>query len=127
MKEQAFGDLRRLADWLAAPSPIAPLWLSRLLARLGRTAVPILARALRSDDLARREAARHALAMLAETERPRVIAELRAVADDPTACDDAKVCAVGLLGELGERGEARFSDPRAIRERSALALAAQLE
>ena len=130
MKEPTFGDLRRLADWLAAPSTGpggSPLWLDRLLARLGRTAVPVLGRALRGGDARVREAARRALATLAASARDRVIGELRAIADDARACDEAKVCAVGLLGELGERGEARFADPAAIRERSARALATQLE
>nr|HEX4314380.1 hypothetical protein [Kofleriaceae bacterium] len=131
MKEQAFGDLRRLADWLAAPSIATPLWLGRVLGKLGRTAVPLLGRALRGTSSDAREAARRAVVALGATvhddDRPRVIAELRAIADDAAACDDAKVCAVGLLGELGERGEARFANPLAIRQRSALALAAHLE
>ena len=133
MKEPTFGDLRRLADWLAAPSLASPLWLDRLLARLGRTAVPVLGRALRGGDAPVREAARRALATLSTGAgararvRVRVIDELRAIADDARTCDEAKVCAVGLLGELGERGDARFADPAAIRQRSASALAAQLD
>jgi tetratricopeptide (TPR) repeat protein len=55
-----------------------------------------------------------------------VIAELRHIAAS-NACDDGKVCALGLLAELGERGAAKFTDPTAIQRRSALALATQLD
>jgi len=58
--------------------------------------------------------------------RERVIGELRGVATDATV-DDAKVCALGLLAELGEHATARFADPPAMQRRSALALAAQLD
>ena len=67
------------------------------------------------------------LAIAAERTRERVVAELHAIASDPACPDEGKVCAVGLLGELGERGVARFSDPSAIQRRSAIALAAQLD
>ncbi|HEY5947242.1 MAG TPA: hypothetical protein VIV40_17180, partial [Kofleriaceae bacterium] len=79
-------------------------------------------------DNKRREAARTALAQLAAQPRvrPRVIAELHRIAQSD-ACDEGKVCALGLLAELGERGAARFNDPLAIRRRSALALATQLD
>src|SRR5205823_11819683 len=63
---------------------------------------------------------------LTGTTRVRVVHELQRVAASDIA-DDAKVCALGLLAELGERGAARFSDPSAIQRRSALALAAQLD
>lgn len=133
----AFGDLRKLAEWFAA-SPSA-FWsrIERITRRLGVTAVPLLGRELRSADPRRRDAARDALAFLAragEDEddpaqariRERVIGELRGVATDATA-DDAKVCALGLLAELGEHATARFADPPAMRRRSALALAARLD
>ncbi|HEY5928117.1 MAG TPA: hypothetical protein VIV11_40800, partial [Kofleriaceae bacterium] len=87
---------------------------------------------LSGRDGKRREAARVALAQLARATttngdaRPRVIAELHRIAAS-TACDDGKVCALGLLAELGERGAARFADPTAIQRRSALALATQLD
>src|SRR5436305_7250388 len=122
--EVSFVDLRRLSDWLTGARRSA-LQLDRLVDRLGVTAVPLLGRALR--DPARREAAREALAQLAHAVRDRVVRELRAIADDPACADDGKVCALGLLSELGERGEARFTDPHAIQRRSALALAAQLD
>jgi len=137
MVEASFGDLRRLADWIASSTTIAwPPWLPRLLDRLGATAVPALGRALRSADPRRLDAARRALASVATDHRARVIAELHAIAtglataaqlDGAAQIDDAKACAVGLLAELGERGEARFADPHAIRRRSALALAGELD
>jgi hypothetical protein len=58
--------------------------------------------------------------------RARVIDELRGVAAR-ASIDDAKVCALGLLAELGEHATARFADPSAMQRRSALALAAQLD
>jgi len=124
----AFTDLRKLSDWFARPGLTATtLQMVRLTRRLGSTAVPLLGRALRSDDAVRREAAREALAVLATTDaRARVIGELRTVTLD-TSVDESKVCALGLLAELGERGAARFADPTAIQRRSALALATQLE
>ncbi len=121
-----FADLRRLADWFAADAAgvIAP---TRLVHALGATAVPLLGRELRADSARRREAARTALATLATstTLRARVIDELRVVVAN-TALDEAKVCALGLMAELGERGEARFVDPGAMQLRSALALAHHL-
>jgi hypothetical protein len=129
MVEASFGDLRRLADWLASSTNIAwPPWLPRVLDRLGPTAVPALGRALRNVEPRRRDAARRALAAVAAVHRDRVVAELHAIAGEHVpGLDDAKACAVGLLAELGERGEARFADPPAIRRRSALALAGQLD
>ena len=47
--------------------------------------------------------------------------------DNGKPIDEVKVCALGLLAELGEHGEARFDDPAAMQRRSARALAAQLE
>ena len=131
MSDSVFVDLRRLADWLSAagPSPErAPF--DRLIKRLGRAAVPMLGRELRGGDVRRREVARRALATIATTSedaRARVIAELRALTLERAAiADDIKVCALGLLTELGERGAARFSDPSTIQRRSATALAGQL-
>jgi tetratricopeptide (TPR) repeat protein len=133
--DTAFGDLRRLAEWFATPvsgartstrSP-APIGIERLVHRLGATCVPLLGRELCHPDPRRRENARAALAHLATTPaRPRVIGELKSIAASE-AGDEGKVCALGLLAELGERGNARFHDPSAIQRRSALALAAQLD
>jgi tetratricopeptide (TPR) repeat protein len=131
----AFADLRRLAEWFeTAPGAPGPR-IERLTRRLGSLAVPLLGRELRGADPRRRDAARDALACLARAGggaegapapvRARVIDELRGVA--ACAIDDAKVCALGLLAELGEHATARFADPSAMRRRSALALAAQLE
>jgi tetratricopeptide (TPR) repeat protein len=136
--DTAFGDLRRLAEWFASPvsgsrtgirspSPIGSISIERLVHRLGATCVPLLGRELCHADPRRRESARAALAHLATTAaRPRVIAELKRIAASE-AGDEGKVCALGLLAELGERGNARFADPSAIQRRSALALAAQLD
>jgi tetratricopeptide (TPR) repeat protein len=131
--ENAFVDLRRLADWFSslpsrAASPHRGLSIERVVARLGATCVPLLGRELGSTDLCRREAARVALAQLATKThaRARVLAELHRIAAS-NACDDGKVCALGLLAELGERGAARFHDPSAIQRRSAVALASQLD
>jgi tetratricopeptide (TPR) repeat protein len=98
--ESAFVDLRRLADWFASLSLGASRGLSigRLVLRLGATCIPLLGREMCSHDAKRREAAR-----------------------------EGKVCALGLLAELGERAAARFTDPGAIQRRSAIALAAQLD
>jgi hypothetical protein len=137
MEGASFRDLRRLADWLAATgrgaiqsagATLGPTRLTELLTRLDTAAVPLLGRAVR--DGRSRDAARHALAALASfraAARDRVIAELVAITEDPLIGDDAKLCAVGLLAELGERGAARFADPRAARHRCALALAQQLD
>ncbi|MEO6774671.1 MAG: hypothetical protein ABI467_16975 [Kofleriaceae bacterium] len=92
-------------------------------------AVPLLGRELCAPQQARRDAARTALAQLANTQRgvrPRVIAALREITNG-AAPDHGKVCALGLLGELGERGAARFHDPDKIQRSSAINLAAQLE
>lgn len=128
--ESAFADLRRLADWFATSPQRTSFQITRLVQRLGATAVPLLGRELRSDDPRRREASRSALATLASdpAARARVIAELRAITggSSDAAGDETKVCALGLLAELGERAAAQFSDPGAIQQRSAIALAAQL-
>jgi hypothetical protein len=131
--ESAFVDLRRLADWfasLASPAsvPYRAMSAERMVLRLGATCVPLLGRELCMRDPKRREAARVALAQLATktAARSRVIAELHRIAHSD-ACDEGKVCALGLLAELGERGAARFTDPTAIQRRSALALATQLD
>lgn len=126
----AFGDLRKLADWFSTSPQRSSLHIERILRRLGVTAVPLLGRELRSADVRRREAARDCLAQLAvgEDARDRVISELRTILDDTShPSDELKVCTLGLLAELGEHAEASFSDPRAMQQRSALALAAQLE
>lgn len=128
--ENAFVDLRRLADWFSSCSslPQRTVSIERMVVRLGATCVPLLGREVCSPDPKRREAARIALAQLAtrsET-RARVLAELRRIASS-NASDEGKVCALGLLAELGERAAARFTDPSAIQRRSAIALAAQLD
>lgn len=75
----AFGDLRKLADWFAAAPTTSWARIERLTRRLGGIAVPLLGRELRSDDPRRREAARDALASLAQGDTPpaeRALAEL---------------------------------------------------
>ena len=125
--ESAFIDLRRLAEWFAiGRAPRLPLHIERLVQRLGARSVPLLGREISSRDPRRRESARVALSMLAASCRERVIDELRRVATSD-ACDEGKVCALGLLAELGVRGAARFADPHAIQRRSAIALASQLD
>lgn len=128
--ESAFGDLRRLSDWFSTSPPRASSQIDKIAVRLGVTCVPMLGRELRSDDLRRREASRALLARLADDVmvRARVIAELRAITDGASDAsgDESKVCALGLLSELGERAAAKFSDPNAIQARSAIALASQL-
>jgi len=126
--ESAFADLRRLSDWFSSSPQRSSLHVERLVQRLGATAIPLLGRELRSADPRRREASRTALAELAADDdmRPRVIAELRAITTSEVGGDEIKVCALGLLAELGERGAARFSDPTAIQHRSAVALAKQI-
>jgi hypothetical protein len=129
-----FVDLRRLADWFATPSPLGlarpSLHIEKIVERLGVVCVPLLGRELCSSSEPRRDAARAALVQLATTNRsvrPRVIVELRTITEG-TAPDHGKVCALGLLGELGERGAAaRFHDPDAIQRASAEKLADQLE
>src|SRR5688500_7889242 len=105
-QENAFVDLRRLADWFSSLSAQGSRALSieRIVVRLGITCVPLLGREVCSADSRRREAARVALAQLAtkpET-RARVLAELRRIAGSD-ASDEGKVCVLGLLAELGER------------------------
>ena len=128
-----FAELRRLADLLgqldARPTPAQQRLLARLVEKLGATCVPLLGRAMKSGVSGRIEAAREAFAALAtisDALRARVIAELHAVTIDAST-DEIKVCALGLLSELGEHGSARFTDSKAIQRRSAEALAAQLE
>ena len=124
----AFGDLRKLADWFSTGRLQAQssLHIERILRRVGAIAVPLLGRELKSGDPRRREAARDGFVLLAAGDaKDRVIAELRAILDD--ACDELKVCTLGLLAELGEHGDAKFADPSAMQQRSARALAAQLE
>src|SRR5580704_6903618 len=125
--ESPFVDLRRLADWFVTCPTRPSLHVERIVARLGATAIPLLGRELASADPRRREAARAALGQLASTPaRPRVVAELHRITDG-VADDAGKVCALGLLAELGERRVARFADPSAIQRSSALALATQLD
>jgi hypothetical protein len=134
--DSAFVDLRRLAEWFATRPMQTSLHIERIVQRLGATCVPLLGRELSGigvddpdmPDTARRDAARAALAQLARSSgsRTRVIVELRRIADSE-ARDENKVCALGLLAELGERGAARFHDPGAIQRSSAIALAAQLD
>ncbi len=128
--DTAFLDLRRLADWFATlSSRMQPaLAVERMVVRLGVTCVPLLGRELCARDRRRRDAARAALAQLAvrDDTRGRVIAELQRIAASD-ATDDGKLCALGVLAELGERAAASFSDPSGIQRRSALALAAELD
>ena len=126
--DSVFADLRRLADWFSTSPQRASIHIERVVGRLGATAIPLLGRELRHTDVNRREAGRTGLAQLAGDVlyRARVVAELRAVAEDRASADEAKVCALGLLSELGERAAARFTDSAAIQTRSALALASQL-
>ena len=135
--EAAFRDLRKLADWFSTGSHRSAAGdlhlgagrLVQLVRRLGATAIPLLMRELRGPDPQRRDAARDALGAIArhgDAARMRVTAALRTVIDGDAA-DDAKVVAVGLLSDLGERADARFADPTAIRTRAAIALAGHLE
>lgn len=130
--DSAFADLRKLADALAALETrtlraAATRSIEQLAHQLDALAVPLLVRTLAGTPVAR-EAARHALVTLAArlSARTRVLEALRALIADH-ASDDTKVCALGLLAELGAPETAKFSDPVAIQRRSALALAAQLE
>jgi tetratricopeptide (TPR) repeat protein len=127
--EAAFRDLRKLADWFSTSPLRASLRIDRIVRRLGATAVPLLGRELQSPDPWRREAARDALEAIAThgtAARARVADELHAITGGEVA-DEAKVVALGLLSELGERADVQFADPAAIRMRSAIALASQLE
>ena len=131
--DSAFADLRRLADALSALETralraAATRSIEHLAKGLDSLAVPLLVRTLRDGVPVAREAARHALVLLATrlSVRPRVLDALRALITEPSS-DDVKVCALGLLAELGAPETAKFSDPVAIQRRSALALAAQLE
>src|SRR5688572_5752698 len=134
MAGNAFVDLRRLADWFASLSSASRqaqgVSVERIVCRLGATCVPLLGREACSPDPRRRDAARIALHQLATAQhgpaRVRVIEELRSIARS-NASDEGKLCALGLLAELGERAAARFSDAPSIQRRSALALAAQLD
>src|SRR4051812_44764060 len=109
----SFTDLRRLADWfesLGTPRTLASVSVERVVHRLGAVCVPLLGRELASSDHRHRDAARGALAHVATdggVGRERVIAELRRIASS-TVCDEGKVCALGLLAELGARSTARF-------------------
>ncbi|MGE0549595.1 MAG: tetratricopeptide repeat protein [Kofleriaceae bacterium] len=126
--DTAFASLRQLADWFATSTHRGGGHLRQLLGRAGLSAIPLLTRELQHGDARRREAARTALAMVAANDghaRDRVIRGLREVTELATT-DEAKVCALGLLAELGERGAAQFADPIAVQRRSAIALAAQL-
>src|SRR5438552_6341091 len=113
--DSAFVDLRRLADWFATRPSRPSLHVERIVERLGGTCVPMLGRELCSLETSRRDAARAALAQLARDPevRARVVIALHAITEGDAA-DVGKVCALGLLKELGERGAARFADPHAI-------------
>src|SRR5687768_16881873 len=133
MAGNAFVDLRRLADWFASLSSASrqaqgAVSVERIVCRLGAICVPLLGREACSPDPRRRDAARIALHQLATKTpaRERVIEELRSIARSNTS-DEGKLCALGLLAELGERAAARFTDAPSIQRRSALALAAQLD
>jgi hypothetical protein len=127
----SFIDLRRLADWfesLKTHRAMSPVLIERVVRRLGAACVPMLGRELVSPDARRRDAARVALAQVALDIKPRVIAELRIIANG-AASDESKVCALGLLAELGERSTAaaKFSNSSAIQHSSARALATELD
>jgi hypothetical protein len=127
----SFGDLHRLSELIVTEIPTSRMRklgyaVDKLVRRLGPICVPLLGRHLAGEHAARRDVARAAFELLASTDtRARVIAELNDIADGD-ACDDGKLAAAGLLGELGERAAASFSDPSAIQRRSAHALVAQL-
>lgn len=128
--EGSFADLRRLADYFSVSArrstDAGATQIARLVCRLGTTAIPFLGRELAGACPRRRDTARDALATLATTPaRDRVI-ELLSSITQRCDRDDVKVCALGLLAELGEHPATRFHDPSAIQRRSALALAAQL-
>src|SRR5678816_1959580 len=107
--DRALEDLRVLANWFGSGALRTTVAIERVTRRLGTTAVPMLGREVRGADPARREAARQALALLAQTPaRDRVIAELHAITTC-AVCDESKVCALGLLSELGEPGAAKFA------------------
>jgi hypothetical protein len=138
--ESAFLDLRRLSDWFASQQSEAAAkidrpraLIERVVRRLGTRCIPLLGRELCSPYTARRDAARDALALLAREAdaRERVLVELRRIANGTREADgvsdEAKVAALGLLAEHGERTAARFADPGAIQRRSALALASSLD
>lgn len=124
----AFGDLRKLADWFLTSPQCCSLHIERLTMRLGATCIPLLGRELYSADPRRRDAARECLVLVAShaKARERVLEELRRILDTALV-DELKVCALGLLAELGEHAQAQFADPGAMQRRSALALAAQLD
>ncbi len=129
VQESVFRELRRLADWFSAGPQQPSFHIERIAQRLGAVAIPLLGRELRQEAPWRQEAARNALAALSAQGpalRARVTAELRAITNG-AATDDAKVVALGLLSELGEPADVRFADPKAIRVRSAIALASHLE
>ena len=132
--EGAFHDLRQLAEWFSKTPRVVGLAIDRrtsvVLHRLGATAVPLLGRELCNPDRRRREAARAALGVLASTAaRERVIEALRSIGTVETIADEIKVCALGLLAELGATRTTvtRFADPLGVQRQSALALAAQLD
>ncbi len=129
--DSAFADLRRLADALSALETralraAATRSIEQLAKGLDGLAVPLLVRTLSGGTPVAREAVRRALVLVTQSARTRVLEALRALLAQPTS-DDVKVCALGLLAELGAPETAKFSDPVAIQRRSALALAAQLE
>jgi len=129
VQEAGFRDLRELADWFAAGPRPPSLPIERIVRRLGALAIPLLGRELRQEVPWRRAAARDALETLAAQGpalRARVTAALHAITNG-AASDEAKVVALGLLSELGEHADVRFADPKAIRVRSAIALASHLE
>lgn len=123
---RSWSDLHRLrASFDAPPVPRVRGELRAVARRLGATAVPLCARALASDG-ERRSWAVELLRAIAERDRPRVVAELRAVVERP-ASDEAKLVALALLAELGdETTTARFADPRQARQQSLARFADQL-
>lgn len=95
---------------------------------LGTTALPLALRELRGRVADRRAWASRLLQRIAVAHRDRVLHDLHRLGADPLPCDDAKVAAISLLGELGERVSATasvtsFRDPGEIQRRSLSELA----
>jgi hypothetical protein len=100
----------------------------QLVLDLGTTALPLLVRELADADDGRRRWAQALLGDLAAAHHDRTIAALRATVTDPGAPDRAKLGAVALLGELGERppASAPLQDGDSMRQRSLGELAGYL-
>ena len=92
---------------------------------LGPVAVPLLLREVGGADVDRRAWAADLLRTLAGDDgvRPRVVADLHALAADDAPADDAKVAALAVLADLGEPVAATFRDPGEVHRRSLADLA----